>query len=69
MDMSLEYNYYTYPKETNMKISREVSVSRKFGRLVQDVLLTKKNNLMGSRFSYRRLLVIYAIRFCILLNN
>ncbi|MGY4796038.1 stalk domain-containing protein [Lysinibacillus fusiformis] len=45
-DMSQEYNYYSYsyPKETNMKISREVSVPGKFGRLVQDALLTKRNN-------------------------
>jgi|GEM_PF-839385 len=36
--------YYSYPKDTNMRISREVSAPGRFGALVQHALLTKRNN-------------------------
>ncbi|MGE8034083.1 hypothetical protein B1B04_20455 [Lysinibacillus sp. KCTC 33748] len=47
-DMSENGGYYSYPKDTNMRISRKVYVSG--GELVQYVLLTKRNNqwLVGS---------------------
>ncbi|MGE7947954.1 copper amine oxidase N-terminal domain-containing protein [Lysinibacillus sp. NPDC093688] len=43
-DMSEDEGYYSYPKDTNMSISREVSAPGKFGRLIQHALLTKRNN-------------------------
>lgn len=49
-DMSKATTYYSYPKDTNMRIRREVSVPGRFGALAQDVLLTKRNNqwIVGS---------------------
>ncbi|MCY9549331.1 copper amine oxidase N-terminal domain-containing protein [Lysinibacillus xylanilyticus] len=46
--------YYSYPKDTNMRIKREVSAPGRFGTLAQDVLLTKRNNqwVVGSLNEY-----------------
>jgi len=47
-------SYYSYPKDTNMRIKREVSAPGRFGALAQDVLLTKRNNqwIVGSLNEY-----------------
>ncbi|MGE7690429.1 copper amine oxidase N-terminal domain-containing protein [Lysinibacillus sp. NPDC097214] len=43
-DMSKQRGAYSYPKETNMKITLSQGVPGKSGFLGQDVLLTKRNN-------------------------